>query len=68
MKDYVTEEMEEKLRKMVILGESNPDHLRNTILFLVGSRFGLRGGKGHCALSRYPTCQIQIEEINGKRC
>ena len=48
--------------------KSNPYQLRNTILFLVSSRFGLRGGKEHCALSRYPTCQIQIEEINGKRC
>ena len=31
MKDYITEEMEEKLSKMGILGESNPDQLRNTI-------------------------------------
>ena len=68
MKDYITDEMEEKLWKMGILGESNPDQLRNTILFLVRSRFSLRGGKEHRALSRYPTPQIQIEEINGKRC
>ena len=47
MEDYVTEEMEEKLWKMGMLGESNPDQLRNTILFLVGSRFGVRGGKKH---------------------
>ena len=68
MKDYIAEEMKEKLWKMGILGESNPNQLRNTILFLVRSRFGLRGGNEHHALCRYPTPQIQIEEVNGKRC
>ena len=52
--------------KKKVLGESNPDQLRWTIFFLIGSRFGLRGRKEHYDLRCYPDSQINMVKINGK--
>ena len=48
--DVVTENHEEILSEKGILGESNPDQLRRTIIFLCGLRFGLCGGQEHSEL------------------
>ncbi len=44
---------------MHVLGEDDPDQLRDTLLFLVGLTFALRGGKEHRAL-RAPSFDPQI--------
>ena len=46
----ITLEDEETLWGMKVLGEDDPDQLRDTVLFLVGLTFALRGGKEQCAL------------------
>ena len=48
------------------MGEDSPDKLRQTIFFLVGTRFGLRGNKEQHALRRYPDSQISIVKVDGK--
>ena len=55
----ITLEDEETLWGMHILGEESPDQLRDTVLFLVGLTFALRGGKEHRAL-RAPGFEPQI--------
>ena len=49
-----------------ILGEDSPDKLRQTVFFLIGVRFGLRGLKEQYELRRYPDSQINIVKIDGK--
>ena len=49
-----------------ILGEDSPDKLRQTVFFLIGVRFGLRGLKEQYDLRRYPDSQINIVKIDGK--
>ena len=65
-KDFITEEQEELLWQKGFLREKDPDMLHCTIHYLCGSRFGLHEGKEHRALSRWPECQITVEQINGK--
>ena len=65
-KDFITEEQEELLWQKGFLGKKDPDTLHHTIYYLCRSRFGLHGGKEQRALSRWPECQITLEEINGK--
>ena len=47
-------------------GGDSPDKLRQTVFFLIGVRFGLRGLKEQCDLRRYPDSQINIVKIDGK--
>ena len=68
VKDIVTEEYEEILWQKGVLGDENPDVLRRTMFYLIGTRFGLRGGKEHRNLVRYPKSQINIETVNSKEC
>ena len=49
-----------------ILGKDSPDKLRQTVFFLIGVRFGLRGLKEQYDLRRYPDNQINIVKIDGK--
>ena len=67
-KDIVTEDMEELLWQKGILGENDPDTLTRTVFYLIGTRFGIRGGQEHRNLVRYPSSQIIIEKVNGKDC
>ena len=55
----ITLEDEETLWGMHVLGEDNPDQLRDILLFLVGLTFALSGGKEHRAL-RAPGFDPQI--------
>ncbi len=55
----ITLEDEETLWGMHVLGEENPDQLRDTLLFLVGLTFTLRGGKEQRSL-RAPGFDPQI--------
>ena len=63
-KDFVTADMEDDLWNKGILGESDHDSLRCTVFYFIGSRFGLRGGKEHCSLARFPKSQITIQQKN----
>ena len=65
-RDYISEEHEQILWSKGILGEDSPDKLRQTIFFLVGVRFGLRGLKEQHDLRRYPDSQINLVKIDGK--
>lgn len=67
-KDIVTVEMEEILWTKGILGENDPDTLTRTIFYLIGTRFGIRGGQEHRNLVRFPNSQISVESVNGKDC
>ena len=60
------EEHEQVLWEKGILGEDSPDKLRQTVFFLIGARFGLRGLKEQYDLRRYPESQINIVKIDGK--
>ena len=44
--------VEDELWKQNVLGEQNPDQLRNTVLFLIGVNCGLRAGDEHYDLRR----------------
>ena len=50
--ELITYEMERKLWEKGILGESNPDQLRNTVLFLLGVNCYLRAVEDHYNLRR----------------
>ena len=65
-REFVSHDHEEILWSKNVLGESNPDQLRWTIFFLIGSRFGLGGRKEHHDLRRYPDSQINMVKIKGK--
>ena len=62
----ILEEHEQVLWEKGILGEDSPDKLRQTVFFLIGVRFGLRGLKEQYDLRRYPDSQINIVKIDGK--
>ena len=64
--EFVSHEHEEILWSKGVLGESNPDQLRKTIFFLIGSRFGLRGRKEHHDLRRYVDSQINMIKVDGR--
>ena len=53
------EEHEQVLWEKGILVEDSPDKLRQTVFFLIGVRFGLRGLKEQYELRRYPDSQIK---------
>ena len=61
-KDFVIPDIEDNLCNKGILGQIDPDTLRCTIFYFIGSRFGLCGGKEHCSLVRYLQSQITIEQ------
>ena len=65
-RDPILEEHEQVLWEKGILGEDSPDKLRQTVFFLIGVRFGLRGLKEQYDLRRYPDSQINIVKIDGK--
>ena len=65
-RDPILEEHEQILWEKGILGEDSPDKLRQTVFFLIGVRFGLRGLKEQYELRRYPDSQINIVKIGGK--
>ena len=67
-KDAISEMEENILWEKGMLGFEDPDTLCNTVLFMVGIHFGLRGGQEHRALRRYPKCQIEREVHDGKDC
>ena len=60
------EEHEQVLYEEGILGEDSPDKLMQTVFFLIGVRFGLRGLKEQYELRRYSDSQINIVKVDGK--
>ena len=60
------EKHEQILWEKGILGEDSPDKLRQTVFFLIGVRFGLRGLKEQYELRRYPDSRINIERVQGQ--
>ena len=60
------EEHEQVLWEKGILGEDSPNKLRQTVFFLIGVRFGLRGLKEQYDLRRYPDSQINTVKTDGK--
>ena len=50
--EMISFDVENKLWSEGVLGEENPDQLRNTVLFLIGLNVGLRAGDEHYALHR----------------
>ena len=64
--DPIMEEHEQILCEKGVLGEDSPDKLRQTVFFLIGVKFGLRGLKEQCELRRYPDSQINIVKVDGK--
>ena len=67
-KDAISEMEENILWEKGMLGFEDPDTLCNTVLFMVGIHFRLRGGQEHRAFRRYPKCQIEREVHDGKDC
>ena len=51
--------MEDQMWKARVLGEDTPDKLVETVLFLIGVNFALRGGEEH-KRPRRPGCNLQI--------
>ena len=66
--ELITYEMEKKLWENGVLGEDNPDQLRNTVLFLLGVNMYLRAVEDHYNLCRsMPGNPSQISfEMNDK--
>ena len=65
-REPILDEHESILWEKGILGEDSPHKLRQTVFFLIGLRFGLRGLKEQHDLRRYPDSQINIVKIDGK--
>ena len=59
-------EEEEIMWKKGILGESTPQALVDTMLYMNGLYFALRSGEEHRQL-RFHQCQIQVIERPGER-
>ena len=55
----ITNNMEDKMWREGVLGEDNREKLLETVLFLIGINFALRGGDEHKCLRR-PGCDSQI--------
>ena len=69
---YISIEHEEKLWNSNVLGEENPQQLRDTVLFLLGINLGLRAVDEHYDLRRDSVekpSQISFErDVNGTHC
>lgn len=61
---FISLDEEELLWTQGQLGSDNPTQLRNTLFYLNGLHFGLRGGEEQAMLS---IKQFRVEEINGKK-
>ncbi|XP_038074483.1 uncharacterized protein LOC119742543 [Patiria miniata] len=57
--EEITLEEEESLWQKQILGSSSPSQLLNTLIYLIGLNFALRGGQEHRNL-RWKSPQLQI--------
>ena len=69
---FISSEVENDLWEKGVLGEQNPDQLRETVLFLLGINLGLRAGDEHYDLRRdslEKPSQISFKRAsNGKCC
>ena len=70
--NVISLEFETKLWEDGVLGERNPDQLRDTVLFLIGINVGLRTGDEHYELRRHSETkpsQLTFQyNSSGKRC
>ncbi len=61
---------EEEMWDFGILGEENPDSLHNTVMYLIGLMFALRGGKEHRSLHNphfNPQIVVKVSEKSGHK-
>ncbi|XP_046337993.1 transcriptional regulator QRICH1-like [Haliotis rufescens] len=67
--EVITREEEDALWKKGALGDSSPQQLLDTVLYLTGLHFALRGGKEHRALRLHLNPQITgpYTDQNGRR-
>lgn len=64
----ITIDEENIMWEMGILGESDPETLFNTVFYLVGLHFALRGGQEHRDLRAGENSQLNIQvDVNGTR-
>ncbi|CAC5423576.1 unnamed protein product [Mytilus coruscus] len=66
--EEISLEEEEKLWASGSLGSDNARHLLNTLVYLIGLNFALRGGQEHRDLKGRNSSQFQINEKNGSKC
>ncbi|CAC5423579.1 unnamed protein product [Mytilus coruscus] len=66
--EEISLEEEEKLWASGSLGSDNARHLLNTLVYLIGLNFALRGGQEHRDLKGGNSAQFQINEKNGSKC
>ncbi|CAC5358886.1 unnamed protein product [Mytilus coruscus] len=66
--EEISLEEEEKLWASGSLGSDNARHLLNTLVYLIGLNFALRGGQEHRDLKGGNSSQFQINEKNGSKC
>ncbi len=61
---------EEEMWDFSILGEENLESLRNTVMYLIGLTFALRGGKEHRALRNphfNPQIVVKVSKKSGRK-
>lgn len=63
----ITEEMEELLWQTGVLGTKDPNTLRNTLLYLIGVNFALRGVQEHTSLKLSHFAIVEIDNIKTLR-